>query len=237
VRPLTHEHAVLAVAAAATVFGAVAERPRVQQVAKPLIATALAVRVARQWRREGLEASDAVPLLLGLGAAAVGDVFMLDPDDDSRILRGASCFAVMQASYSWLLGRHGARARPAAVLPRVAASGAVAALLAARAPEIAAPLAAYGVTLVRTSTLSADPALSPASPLIAGFPVPSPADPRSWLAAGGMVFALSDGMIAVRRTLLRGEHARRLTEGVILATYALAQVMIVEGILAVARKK
>ncbi|MGZ4588584.1 MAG: lysoplasmalogenase family protein, partial [Mycobacteriaceae bacterium] len=65
----------------------------------------------------------------------------------------------------------------------------------------------------------------------------SPADPRSWLAAGAMVFALSDGLIAVRRTLLRGERARRLTEGVILTTYALAQVMIVEGILAVAHKK
>ncbi len=41
------EHAVFAGATAATIFGAVTGRERVQQVAKPLIAPALATRVLR----------------------------------------------------------------------------------------------------------------------------------------------------------------------------------------------
>ena len=74
------EHAVFAGATAATIFGAVTGRERVQQVAKPLIAPALATRVLR--RRDDLDTADAALLVAGLAAATVGDVFMIDPDVD-----------------------------------------------------------------------------------------------------------------------------------------------------------
>ena len=64
------EHAVFAAATAATVVGAVVGNERVQQIAKPLIAPALAARVLR--KRSETETADTALLLAGLAAATVG---------------------------------------------------------------------------------------------------------------------------------------------------------------------
>jgi hypothetical protein len=61
-------------------------------------------------------------------------------------------------------------------------------------------------------------------------------DRRSWLGLGGLVFTVSDGTIVLRRTLLSGERARTAAEGVVLVTYVAAQVLLVEGMLALARR-
>lgn len=228
------EHAVFAGAAAATVAGAVLGIERLQQVAKPLIAPALGVRVMR--RRTDLEPADTALLLGALAAATVGDVFMIDPDDDKRLSRGATSFAVMQAGYSTVLARHGGRPTPAAVIPRLASWAGAAGLLRSRAPGVARTLAAYGLVLATTSTLSADPALAPGASTIGGVVVPS-GDRRSWLGLGGLLFTGSDGLIVVRKLFLRGKTERAVSEGLVLGTYAAAQLLLVEGMLASGRDK
>ncbi|WP_137723990.1 lysoplasmalogenase family protein [Prescottella subtropica] len=224
------EHFVFAGAAAATVYGGVAGSERVQQVAKPLIAPALAARVLR--RRADLGTSDTVLLVTGLAAATVGDVFMIDPDDDTRLRRGATSFAVMQSAYSALLATHGARPRRGTAAPRLAAWATASGLLAAKAPAVAPTLTGYGALLGTTATLAADPALAPDAAAVVGLPVPNRRDRRSWLGLGGLLFTGSDGLIVVRKLFLRQEKSRVVAEGAVLASYAAAQVLLVEGMIA-----
>ncbi|QBJ98610.1 lysoplasmalogenase [Rhodococcus sp. ABRD24] len=228
------EHAVFVGATAATVYGAVTGRERVQQAAKPLMAPALAVRVLR--RRGDLDTADATLLVAGLAAATVGDVFMIDPDVDARLRRGATSFGVMQMSYSSLLTRRGARPRLAAALPRLGAWLGVSGLLRAKAPAVAQTLTGYGALLGTTATLAADPALAPGAADIAGLPMPNRRDRRSWLGLGGLLFTGSDGLIVMRKLFLRGEKPRAAAEGVILASYAAAQLLLVEGMLALGHR-
>ena len=81
------EHVVFLGATAATVVGAVTENEKLQLAAKPLIGPALAARVLR--RRGNIDRLDTGLLLGSLAAATVGDVFMIDPDDDARLQAGA----------------------------------------------------------------------------------------------------------------------------------------------------
>lgn len=213
------EHAVLVTAAATTVLAAATNRDRVQRVAKPLMVPALAVRVLRARRRGQVGDVDAVLLATGLVAATIGDLFMLQPDDDRRIVRGASSFAVTQLAYSSVFYRHGARPTAPTAAPRLLAGTGLGVLLARKSPRVALQLSAYGATLSTMSALAAAPGLSHRS------------------AAGGMLFAVSDGLIAVRRTLVHDPRARARTEAAILATYALAQALLVEGMLALSRTR
>ncbi len=162
-------------------------------------------------------------------AATVGDVLLIDPDDDSRILQGAASFAVMQAIYAELLRKRGARPTVSNAVPRLVGWVAAAASMARRSPGVAPGLSAYGSTLAAMSTLAADPALAPEARTVAGLVVPG-TDPRSRLAVGGMLFTISDALIVVRRLFLRRVVHRRIAEGSILATYALAQALLVEGL-------
>lgn len=235
-RGLEHiEHIVFVGATAATVYGAVGGRERIQQVAKPLIAPALAARVLR--RRGDLDTVDTVLLVAGLAAATVGDVFMIDPDVDARLRRGATSFAVMQTAYSSILARRGARPTRAAALPRAGAWLGASGLLHAKAPTVAKTLTGYGALLGTTATLAADPALAPGAADVAGLPVPNCRDRRSWLGSGGLLFTGSDGLIVVRALFLRGKRARAVAEGAVLASYAAAQLLLVEGMIALGRRK
>lgn len=167
-------------------------------------------------------ASDRTVLFGALAAATVGDVLLIDPDDDRRLIAGASAFAVMQTGYSVLWWRRGGRPRAAVAVPRVLAWLGAGALLRARAPRIAAPLTAYGATLGTATTLAADPTLAPGAQVVAGTVVPG-RDPRSRLALGALLFTVSDGLIVLRRLFARTDRTRRTTEAVILATYCGAQ--------------
>ncbi|WP_424809715.1 lysoplasmalogenase [Rhodococcus sp. 27YEA15] len=217
----------------ATVAGAVLGNERVQQIAKPLIAPSLAVRVLR--KRSETDTADTALLLASLAAATVGDVFMIDPDDDARLVKGASSFALMQAGYSALLLRRGARPTRAAIMPRISGWSTASGLLKAKAPSVSTPLTGYGLLLGTTSTLAADPGLAPSSRTTADLVVPNK-DRRSWLGLGGVLFTASDGLIVVRRLFVRGAGPRAAVEGVILASYAGAQLLLVEGMLALGRK-
>ncbi|WP_084494435.1 MULTISPECIES: lysoplasmalogenase [Nocardia] len=180
---------------------------------------------ARATGDRGSSQSDRALLLGSLAAATVGDVLLIDPDDDRRLVAGASAFAVMQCGYSALWWRRGARPQPMVAAPRLFAWLGAAMLLRARAPRIAAPLTAYGATLGTAATLASDPALAPGAKVVAGTVVPG-SDPRSRLALGALLFTLSDGMIVLRRLFARTTRSRRASEAVILATYAGAQYLL-----------
>lgn len=206
-------------ATSATVFGAVAGSEKLQRIAKPLMIPALAARGVRPMSTLGV----------ALTAATVGDVLLIDPDDDARILRGAAAFAVMQGCYCSLLTARGARPTPANAGPRLAGWATAATLLMRSSPAVAPGLSSYGLTLAAMSTLAADRAVAPGSATFAGVVVPG-SDPRSRLALGGILFTASDALIVFRRLFLDRESHRRVAEGAILATYALAQLFLVEGL-------
>lgn len=228
------EHAVFAAASVATVVGGLTDNEKLQKVVKPLIAPALAVRVLRGSDRA--DRTDTALLLTGLAAATLGDIAMIRSDEDRRILTGAGCFAVMQTAYSTVLVRHGARISPPLAAQRAGAVAGAGALLFARNRPVAAPLTAYGSLLATTATLAGDRALVPGATVRAGLPVPS-ADRRSLLGVGGLLFTVSDGTIVLRRTLLKNRKARAAAEGFVLATYAVAQLLLVEGFVALTRRR
>ncbi|MFR9750582.1 lysoplasmalogenase family protein [Nocardia sp. 004] len=213
------------VAAAVTVYGAVSGRDMVQRIAKPLLMPLLAADVATEGRE--LEPAHRAVLIGSLSAATIGDIALIDPDDDRRLIAGASSFAMMQAGYSALWWRMGGRPTRGATVPRVAAWLGVAGLLRVKARSVAAPLTAYGLTLGAAGVLASDPGLAPAAKNIAGINVPG-ADPRSRLGLGALLFTVSDGIIVLRRVFARGARARRGAEGVILATYAAAQYLLAD---------
>ncbi|ORI19243.1 lysoplasmalogenase [Rhodococcus sp. 1168] len=205
-------------AAVATVFGAVTGNETVHRVAKPLIVPALALGMRRF-----------SPVLgVALTAATVGDVLLMDPDDDSKILRGAGAFAVMQGCYCALLASAGSRPTLTAAVPRFFGWAVASSQLARKSPEVAPGLAGYGVTLAAMSTLAADPASAPGADVFAGVVMPN-SDSRSWQALGGILFTVSDALIVYRRLYLSSEMSRRVVEGAILATYSAAQLLLVEG--------
>lgn len=176
---------------------------------------------------DALSGSDRRLLFGALTAATVGDVLLIDPDDDRRLVAGASAFAVMQTGYSVLWWRRGGRPRTSVAVARVLAWLGAGALLGLRAPYIAVPLTAYGATLATAATLAADPALAPGAKVVAGTVVPG-RDPRSRLASGALLFTVSDGLIVLRRLFARSTRSRRATEAVILATYAGAQYLLTD---------
>ncbi|MFI6311696.1 lysoplasmalogenase [Nocardia fusca] len=212
-------------ATAATVAGALTGRQRWQWAAKPLMMPLLAADIATS--RADIAPADRTLLLSSLGAATVGDVLLIDPDDDRRLIAGASSFAVMQTGYAALWWRYGARPSPAVAVPRVLAWAGAAALLRAKAPALAAPLSAYGATLGTAAVLASDPALAADADNIAGLNIPN-ADPRSRLGVGALLFTVSDGLIVLRRLFARGERSRRVVEAVILATYGAAQFLLAD---------
>ncbi|WP_067703433.1 lysoplasmalogenase [Nocardia jejuensis] len=217
--------AAFAGAAVVTVFGAVTGRDALQRVAKPLLMPLLAADVVVNGG--DLDPVDRTVLLGALAAATVGDVLLLEPDNDGRLVTGATSFAVMQSGYSWLWWRRGARPRPEIAGQRLAAWLGAAALMRAKAPGIAAPLTAYGATLGAAATLASDPGLAPGARNVAGLNVPN-SDPRSRLGLGALLFTVSDGLIVLRRIFARTPTSRRVSEGVILGTYAAAQYLLAD---------
>lgn len=212
-------------ATAVTVTGALTGRDRLQVAAKPLMMPLLAADIG--CNGQALTRSDRAVLLGTIGAATAGDILLIDPDDDRRLITGASAFAVMQAGYTALWLRQGARPQPVLVAQRTLAWFGAAALLRKKAPTVASPLTAYGALLATSGTLAGDPELAPDAPTVAGINVPG-SDPRSRLGLGAALFTFSDGLIVLRRVFARSTRARRVTEGVILATYAAAQYLLTD---------
>ncbi|MRH93140.1 lysoplasmalogenase [Nocardia sp. SYP-A9097] len=212
-------------AAAVTVFGAVTGRDKLQWAAKPFMMPLLAADVALN--DDGLESADRTVLLGALAAATVGDILLIEPDNDRRLIAGASSFAVMQTGYSWLWWRRGGRPQPAIAGQRLVAWLGAAVLMRAKAPAVALPLTVYGATLGTAATLASDPGIAPGAKNIAGLNIPG-SDPRSRLGLGALLFTVSDGLIVLRKIFARSDRSRRVTEGFILGTYAAAQYLLAD---------
>jgi hypothetical protein len=83
--------------------------------------------------------------------------------------------------------------------------------------------------LTTMATLAADPALAPTSRTRIGVVVPD-SNAASRLALGGVLFTVSDALIVIRRLFVRSDRGRRIAEGGILASYAVAQLLLVEAL-------
>lgn len=215
------EQVVFLGASALTVAAGLTGRHTLMKVAKPVMVPALAARVWR--RRHEVEPVDTALLATAAAAATAGDVILIDPDSEGNLLRGAAAFAVMQSAYIAELALSGARPTKAAALPRIPLLAAAGALLTAKEGRQALPLGAYGLLLSTAGTLAADPALRPGT--------------TSWLLWGGTLFTLSDSLILARRRLVTSPRGKAVTEGLVLATYAAAQFLLVEGMLDLAAKR
>lgn len=160
----------------------------------------------------------AVPLRVALAGAWAGDLALLPPavpEDDvaarRRLRRGAAAFAVQQAGYLALLRGSGVRPRAQVAVPVGAWLGALAVLDARRQggrPDVV--VTGYGVLLGAVT--------------ITAMSGPEP------LREGGAWFLASDSTILLRELLLRRPATRALAEGFVLASYALAQRRLVDGL-------
>lgn len=218
-------------AGAVSVAAAAAGRrgDRVTSVVKPALMPLLGAHASVRTPR-----GDRLPVVLaGLAGGLLGDVILMGKDgrsDDASVRArnlnlGSAAFSVNQLAYIAELWRRGHRPRRSTLVLRapVLASGIVTAATGARAALPAA--AGYGTALAATSVLAADPEARTDG---------SSAD-LSGLGLGGNLFVLSDGLILARLAFLRGEspvvqRLDGLVDGLVMATYVAAQLLIVEGL-------
>lgn len=162
---------------------------------------------------------DTALLLGGLAFGCLGDVILMGKDsrsDDlsvraSNLNKGAAAFAVNQFAYHALLTKQGARPVKKHIALRIpAVLGGV--LLASWKNKGALPAAAgYGTALAATSVLAEDH--SPQAAL------------------GGNLFVASDGLILARLTMLKNmSRPDALVDGAVMATYVVAQMLLVDAI-------
>ena len=145
--------------------------------------------------------------LLGLAGGWVGDLLLLR---EGRLRPGAAAFAVNQAAYQWLLWRAGARPRPLPVALHAVPFAAAAWWGRTRLGLVAT----YGGMVAATSALAADPALR-----------------GRGVAAGGLLFLLSDSLILARLQLPdRDTAVGRGLDVAVAVTYVAAQRLLVDGL-------
>jgi uncharacterized membrane protein YhhN len=186
---------------------------RARHVTKPLLLPLLAARVA-----VGPAAAGPRRTLAAQALSWGGDVALLG-DGRRAFVTGLGSF--LGAHVAYISAFRGRSSVPLLATPgrrRVLAGGAVAAvgmgLVAGRRDRsLAVPVAVYGVTLV--SLLTAAAAVDPDRG-------------RAQVLAGASSFVVSDTLIGVRRFVLDGP--RPALDGAVMATYAVAQWCLCEGL-------
>jgi uncharacterized membrane protein YhhN len=219
--------------AVATVLVAAAgagRRKSLVAVAKPAALASLAITVARGSRRRS--SVDNALLAAAVATSAAGDYFMYreeftsGTDKDRQIQFGATMFGLAHLSYMTLFMRHGARPAIRRLLPRLSVMNEVAALLIVNQPRLLPVLGTYGATLSTMAATAADPILR------SGVP----GHPTRLLSVGGILFMGSDAALMNRRHLLRGRRARAVAEAMVLSSYFVAQMLLLDGLVALTRK-
>lgn len=214
------ERVAYVVAAAVTsAAGALGQR-RLHSATKMALVSLLQAGLARDARQtcpKGLTS-----LLLGTTAAGVGDAILLPRVDAAgeprRQLRlGAAAFSVQQVIYTGMLTHAGARPTARTVAPVAAVLLGLATLDTATEGRPDLVVSGYGALLGAMA----------ATALSAGR---LGDDARRWLPAGGAAFLASDALILVREQLLTGRTSRAIAQGAVLASYALAQALLVDGL-------
>lgn len=206
---------------------------RTELFVKPLIMSSLQLGLLRSTQRRS--EVDSALLFGATGASLVGDWMMMQEEfaptkreSDVWIKRGAACFAVNHALMTALAVKHGARPTRSNVMMRIGSVAEAKLLLLLTNRPLLLPLACYSGMLSMMSTVVADPTIVPDD-------APS-GDPRRGLALGGLSFIASDGTILHRRTFFKDRPAGSGAEAFVLASYALAQMLLVDGLEKLAEK-
>lgn len=225
-------NAYLAAGATSVLAAAVGRRgDRLTRLVKPTLMPLLAASVAADGaaRRHPL-------VLVGLAGGWLGDVILMGKAGRSdhpavrakNLNKGSAAFAVNQVAYITELWQKGHRPRKSTVALRLPVLLSGAGTAAVGAPSALPAAVGYGSALAATSVLASDPEQLPkgADPLDADL---------TGVGLGGNLFVLSDGLILARQAFLQGEQrlVRALdgvVDGLVMATYVAAQLLIVEAL-------
>lgn len=218
-------------AGAVSVAAAAAGRrgDRVTRVVKPALMPLLGAHACARASRGGR-----LPVVLaGLTGGLLGDVILMGEDGRSEdasvrarnLNLGSAAFSVNQVAYISELWRRGHRPRRSTLVLRAPVLASGMATAATGAPAALPAAAGYGTALAATSVLAADPEAR----------TDGSSTDLSGLGLGGNLFVLSDGLILARLAFLRGEspvvqRLDGLVDGLVMATYVAAQLLIVEGL-------
>jgi len=209
--------AALVVALVVDVVALLGHLPWLRVVAKPLLMPVLAGwvlvvatrPVARPVRR----------LLVGLGLAWLGDVALLC-DADVAFLVGLLCFLGMQVAYLAAFpavpGRGLVQLRPALALPYLVVWVAMNGWLHPGVDTLFVPVLVYSAVLLAMAVRALD--------VSAGLPRPFGA----WVAVGGALFVVSDGLLAAAAFDAVAGGAG--WDSAVMTTYVAAQALIAAGL-------
>ena len=236
-------------AGAVSVAAAATRSDRITRAVKPTLMPLLASTVfapgatadnPRSWGKIHTPSAGQALLLAGLVGGWLGDITLMntqsrsaEPVERAKSLnRGAAWFSANQLAYIWLLAKRGARPSPAVAAAHLPALVTGLGLARWKLPKALPATGGYGSLLGATNMLAQDPVL------LRSTPEETPEDYGH--ALGGTLFLLSDALILNRLTLLK--HAQRptapsalkiidaLTDGAVMATYVIAQLLLVDGI-------
>lgn len=191
---------------------------RLRWFTKPLLMPALAWSMQIH-RRRGYDRM-VRQTLTGLGLSTAGDVALLR-DDDTAFLTGLGSFLGAHLAYiSAFSSRRRAWGSPGTTrraTPVVAAWATVLPAIAAKAGPMRVPVVVYGTVIagMQMTALMLDPQL--------------PAKGRARVAAGAVVFMVSDGLLGAQKFLLPSKCGPAADVGV-MATYMTAQWLIADGV-------
>ncbi|EEB63660.1 lysoplasmalogenase [Corynebacterium amycolatum] len=207
------------------------ETPR--RVSKTVLMPLLAANVWR--RRHETSRFTTTTLLIGLAGGWLGDLILMP--NKPNLNRGSVPFAVNQLAYHVLLWRAGARISALRAAIRFPLWAGSVPLVGAVKPEALPAAVGYGPLLAVTSTLADDPALLKGAGAVGtdeqtGLPI---ADAAYGLGHGGNLFLISDTLLMARKMFAEEGVVGKLLNAAVMDTYTVAQLFLVEGLLALDR--
>lgn len=207
------------------------ETPR--RVSKTVLMPLLAANVWR--RRHETSRFTTTTLLIGLAGGWLGDLILMP--NKPNLNRGSVPFAVNQVAYHVLLWRAGARISALRAAIRFPLWAGSVPLVGAVKPEALPAAVGYGPLLAVTSTLADDPVLLEGAGAVgtdeqAGLPI---ADATYGLGHGGNLFLISDTLLMARKMFAEEGVVGKLLNAAVMDTYTVAQLFLVEGLLALDR--
>lgn len=207
------------------------ETPR--RVSKTVLMPLLAANVWR--RRHETSRFTTTTLLIGLAGGWLGDLILMP--NKPNLNRGSVPFAVNQVAYHVLLWRAGARISALRAAIRFPLWAGSVPLVGAVKPEALPAAVGYGPLLAVTSALADDPVLLEGAGAVGtdeqtGLPI---ADAAYGLGHGGNLFLVSDTLLMARKMFAEEGVVGKLLNAAVMDTYTVAQLFLVEGLLALDR--
>jgi len=207
------------------------ETPR--RVSKTVLMPLLAANVWR--RRHETSRFTTTTLLIGLAGGWLGDLILMP--NKPNLNRGSVPFAVNQVAYHVLLWRAGARISALRAAIRFPLWAGSVPLVGVVKPEALPAAVGYGPLLAVTSTLADDPVLLEGAGAVGadgqtGLPI---ADATYGLGHGGNLFLISDTLLMARKMFAEEGVVGKLLNAAVMDTYTVAQLFLVEGLLALDR--